>query len=1039
MEKNTVVDKEKKYSIPAGVCKFRYDNGLKLEYADEGLFTLIKMTPDEFAKEYDNSYERLLKPQAWEILRKKIENSLSTEEVFQMEYAVSYKGRDEWRLMQAAILEKGEKPLLQCVITDITAVKETYLQLEKEQAKLNIIANMSGDMLFEYDIENDTMEYTSQRDGVLFADENIRNGYVKNIMKSGYVHPDDANILKQFCEELQIGKKHIYFELRKKYMDGRFHWVEIEGTTLYDYNGQPIKVIGRTNNIDERKNKEEQMRLGMERDSLTGLLNHQTTVNKIKARLNTVSLDQPNWLIIIDVDNFKVINDMNGHLVGDAVLCMVADELKSAFRGQLLGRIGGDEFATFVEGMSRKNLESILTELNNTVQDFYKDTERNLEVSCSVGVVQVDDKITDYDTLFQWADYALYKVKQGHKKGYHIAKVAKKIPKIGYLTREGKEEYTREEAMIQNEDELVLFTLELLNNVADVHSGLKMVSDRICSFFDIDDIAYISCENEVLEKKYHWNRKQKRQTGERTLPESTEAWEYIQEHFDSKGMLALRAAEIRKMPGEQVESIFFVRIGKEDTVHGYMVFIDRHTDRSFEKERDALCRLADIIYNNLQQLYESEREKNAVEHKINYDSLTGLLKYQRFIYLTEQYMKENKDGKFYFVYSDFANFQYINEIYGYVEGDKILKAFAERLQNEKYGIYFTRVTSDYFVGFLAGEDEDAVRDSYLKTATDFCAEINKKYDQSNLVLVSGFSRVLDNQETPAVVIDRANIARKYGKDTDNTIVITYTKEIKERNDAEKAITANMTSALANNEFKAWLQPKISLKTGKIIGAEALARWQKSDGTMIYPDKFIPVFEKNGFIKKVDFAVLDAVLAYLEEAMQNGEEVVPISVNFSRRHNETADFVDQILQKMKVRNIPANYLEAELTESIFMMDLSVLMDNIQRLKESGIAVSIDDFGSGYSSLNVLAKVEVDIIKLDRKFLDYTGSDSKAPVFVKYLVKMMKGLGYKVLVEGVETKEQLDLLRNAECDMVQGYYYAKPMPISEFKKFLKEFNN
>lgn len=1032
-----MINEEKKYSIPAGVCKFRYDNGLKLVSADEGLYALIKMSPEEFENAYDNSYERLLKPADWEKLRLKIENSLVTDDIFQVEYTVAGQDGDEWRMLQAAILEKGNKPLFQCVITDITAVKQTYLQLEKEQAKLSIIANMSGDMLFEYDIENDVMEYTTQRDGVLYADDSIRNEYVKSIEKSGYVHPDDNGILKQFCEELQMGKKRIHCELRKKYKDGRFHWIEIEATTLYDYSGKPLKVIGKSNNIDERKKKEEQMRREMEQDSLTGLLNHQTVVNKIKARFEKVQTNQPNWLIIIDVDNFKLINDMNGHLVGDAVLCMIADELRSTFAGHLIGRIGGDEFVAFVENVTQKQLEKKLKGLNDTVQEFYKDKQRNLEVSCSLGVAGYDGKSKAYDALFQWADYALYRVKQSEKRGYCIVKQADELPKMGYLAREDAEEYIREEAMIQNTDELVVFILELLNNVADLQNGLKMAADRICSFFDMDDIVYITDEDKLPRKKYHWSRKHKKQTEGELLQVTQEGIQVFDEAVKA-GVLSLSKADISKISKEQVASILIVRVGKEDGTSRCMLFVSRHTDRDFAEEKDVLARLADILYSNLQQLYDMEKEKSAIEQKINYDGLTGLLKYQRFTYLAEQYIKEHNENKFYFVYSDFVNFQYVNEHYGYVAGDSILSRFAECLLQEKYGVYFTRVTSDHFVGLLSGENEKEVQESFLQTVTAFCDGINKQYNQGNLVLVSGFSEVTDNEESPVIAIDRANVARKYGKDTDKTVVISYSKEIRERSEAQKAITANMASALANGEFKAWLQPKISLKTGKIIGAEALVRWIRNDGSMIYPDQFIPVFEKNGFVKKVDFAVLDAVLNYLEEAMKNKEDVVPISVNFSRRHSETEDFVEQILQKLKEKNIPANMLEAELTESIFMMDLTVLMDNIKRLKENGITVSIDDFGSGYSSLNVLANVEVDVIKLDRKFLNYTSNDTKINAFLKYLVRMMKRLGYRVLVEGVETKEQLELLKNAECDMVQGYYYARPMPIAEFRKFLKEFN-
>lgn len=412
-------------------------------------------------------------------------------------------------------------------------------------------------------------------------------------------------------------------------------------------------------------------------------------------------------------------------------------------------------------------------------------------------------------------------------------------------------------------------------------------------------------------------------------------------------------------------------------------------------------------------------------------------KYQRFIELAEQRMSVAPNGNYYFVYSDFANFQYLNEQYGYTEGDKILAEFADCISQMEEGIWFTRVTSDQFVGMLQGEDEEKVQEAYLTLTTAFCRKMNQKYEQCNLIVVSGLSKA-DTGEAASYAIDRANVARKYGKDTANTVVTVYNRQIKEKSEIEKAIYANMAQALENKEFKAWLQPKVSLKTGKIVGAEALVRWQRPDGSMIYPDKFIPVFEKNGFISKIDFAVLEQVLCYLRAAMDAGEEVVPVSVNFSRRHNEEADFVYHVVERLKAYDIPPQYLEAELTESIFMLDFDTLTQNIRKLKENGISISIDDFGSGYSSLNVLANVEADIIKLDRFFLNYAEEDDKTMTFIKYLVKMMKHMGYKVLAEGVETEEQIQLLNSVECDMVQGFYYARPMPIEKFREYLKEFN-
>ena len=1033
-----MADKDKQYNIPVGIGSFRYDGSLRLERANEGFFSLLKMTKEEFAQQYDNCYDRLLCREVWIGLKQKIEECLESGEVLQTEYEVCGKGHQrEWRQLQAAVLQDGNELILQCMVTDISEIKRAYLKLEQEKEKLNAIAEMSGEMLFEYDIENDYMDYTSRKEE-LPNDKYFTKDFVKNLSELMNLYPEDRDVLQQFSEDLQTGKKHIYAEMKKRHRDKTYHWMEIEGATLSDYGGRPYKVIGRIRNIDDRKKKEEQFRLGMERDSLTGLYNHQTIVSKIKDRLHEMEKGQSSWLIIIDVDNFKLINDANGHLVGDAVLCMVADELKSSIGKGLLGRIGGDEFIAYVEDMPRVRLEELLFTLNSTIQDVYKDTEKDLKVSCSVGVAQCDGSSREFDLLFQWADYALYKVKQADKNGYRIVKASGKAPEIGYLTREEEEEYIREEGQIQSEDEFVLFALELLENVSDIQSGLKMVSDRICSFFNIDDIVYISDENNLLEKKYHWSRKAKRQTEKKFLPESKAAWSYIRSIFDQKGTGVIRKAEIRKMPGEQVESILFIRPDKRKTEQGYIVFLDRHEDRNWEKEKEVLFRLAVIIYNKLWQQYDIEREKSKVEYQINYDVLTGLLQYPRFIALAEQYMKENEGNNYYFVYSDFANFQYMNELYGYTEGDKILRDFAEQIQRLETGVYFTRVTSDHFVGLLEGENEEAVRKGYLDNAKKFCEKINRKYGQSNLVLVSGFSRAMDAREMPSYAIDRANVARKYGKQTTSTVVVAYNQEIKERNEAEKSISANRTAALKNGEFQAWLQPKVSLHTGKVVGAEALVRWQKPDGSMIYPDSFIPVFEKNGFIKKVDFAILDQVLSYLREALSAGEQIVPVSVNFSRRHNETPDFVEQVFRKLQEKEIPSGYLEAELTESVFMLELTPLTDNLKKLKQNGIAISIDDFGSGYSSLNVLANVEADVIKLDKKFLEYARRDSKAPEFVKYLIRMMKELGYKVIAEGVETREQLDLLKNADCDMVQGYYYAKPMTIPAFREFLKEFN-
>lgn len=586
-------------SIPGCVCKFRYDNGLILEYANERLYDLVKMTPEQFRLNYDNHYERLLKKSDWYSLKNKIEECLQNGKVLHAEYTVNYEGRqEEWCLMQAVVLENSDKPVLQCVITDITEVKNTYYQLEQEKEKLNVIVEMSNDTLFEYDIQNDCMVFTKQVGGGE-KQKFIALDYTRRPINN-VIYYEDWDVYNQFCKELREGKRHIKAEFRNKIEDGNFHWIEIEGQTIHDFEGKPVRVIGRANDIDERKQREEQLRKFSEMDSLTGLINHQVIMDKIAEKIQKKEYKESDWLIIIDIDNFKKINDANGHLVGDAVLCMVADELKLFFKESLLGRIGGDEFIVYTENLDRQKLEYRLQYLNNNIQGVYKDKDRSLVVSLSIGVMECNGTSRDFSTLFQWADYALYKVKRESKNSFYIvgSDCAYHTPKIGYLNRES-DNYIREERVVQNTDELVLFSLELLDNVSDLESGLKMVSDRICSFYDIDDIAYIYYENDRVDIKYHWSRRLEENNDVEEEISFMDSWSYVWQHFDAKGVAILRENQLRNIPEIHATSIFMVRPERMYDNRECIVFVDKEYDRDWSEEKDGLYRMASILFNHL--------------------------------------------------------------------------------------------------------------------------------------------------------------------------------------------------------------------------------------------------------------------------------------------------------------------------------------------------------------------------------------------------------------------------------------------------------
>ncbi|MBO5335814.1 MAG: EAL domain-containing protein [Lachnospiraceae bacterium] len=1032
-------------NIPGVVTRMRYENGLIVEYANDPLFDLMEMSREEFLERYENHYEKIILDADWENLKRNIEAAIEKEETVRGEYRIIHKGEQyEWRAMQAYVLEKHEKSaVLQCVISDITSMKYTQQELEKEREKLKAVIKMSGDMMFEYDIAADHMTYTNTGDGILFSRQ-ITQNYTKSL--SDIIKEEDAEVGYQLAETLRSGRENFVIELRRKGTDGEYHWVSVTGKTLYAKDGTPERVLGKIRNIDAQKEKEKELQEKSQKDSLTGLYNHMTAKNMAAKRIADMKPGEVSYLLVCDIDNFKKLNDTNGHMFGDAVICSFADEMSRLLPEAVRGRIGGDEFLIYVENTTREVVEKQMQELNILLSDRYNDEKNGLHISCSIGAVEIDGTIKDYNALFQLADNALYTVKDAGK-GFCLivdSRASEESQRTSYLNSErNRESYIRKDTLIKNDEELILLCVELLENVTNTTSALRLICDRTCRFFDLDDMVCVEHQEQGKEVLYQWNRTEKNEYTRRLYQEGVYEWDKLFGRCDDKGILVYREEDTRRVNTEGAKSLILNFSKEVSGYRGSIIYADRRNDRDWERERETLNRISNHIFTYMRQLREEERKREELDRKLNYDALTGLPVYNHFVALMEEYMAEHGKKGLYCVYTDFSNFQYLNEVYGYGAGDGVLQDYGKALQNEyDRNVCFCRVTSDHFLGMIKGENLEDAWQSYLDFTWNYTEKINQQFNQCNLVIASGMYEVKEDDFNVAVIMDNANEARKKCKEQRvATAVVAYTEEVKQEVEATKTIVANIVSAYNNQEFHAYLQPKVSLKSGKIVGAEALVRWIKPDGTIIMPSQFIDVSERNGFVTKIDFAVLDHVMEYLKEAIDLGEEVVPISVNFSRRHNEFSNFVPSIVKRLDNFNVPSCLLEAELTESVFMSDMSRLSSNAQALRDRGIQVSVDDFGSGYSSLNLLSRVTVDTIKLDRQFLQDTLNTAKgenALTIIKYLIRMLKRLGFKVLAEGVETEEQVKMLKNADCDVVQGYYFAKPMPIPEFREFLKKFN-
>ncbi len=910
-------------------------------------------------------------------------------------------------------------------------------ELARERQRLQAFIELSDDIYFDYYFEEDKIDFLRKKNSV--------TEYVQEVHNYSQVVGDKhgiSGLLKDGHIQKQIREPEAKFELRVCGSDMKYHWLSIVTKAIYDAFGKPVSVVGRAQYIDEQKKREEKLARKSREDAMTGLYNQAIVKEIIHDRLRMNEAKGESYLVICDVDNFKSINDEHGHMFGDAVLCFFAEELKRLFPDEVLGRIGGDEFLLLVENHTREEMDDKLQELNKCLNARYKDEAGKIQISSSIGVAAFGADVKDYQLLFRWADYSLYQVKSMGKASYFISKVYSysELPDSSYLSNktDHDDRHRGNEPLIRNEESLCLFCVELLENVKDVSSALKMICDGICSFYGLDDMFCVEHYGEHKNITYQWNNKGKYDIMEKLHKAGIYEWKVLCDVTDNDGVKIFEDTKKTGIDTGAANSVMVV-LTKDWSNCRYSIVYASNEKRDFAEERAALYRISQLIFTRLRHHHIEQMEKNLQEYRLNFDATTGLPAYSHFVKLAEEYFVNYGYQDAYFVYMDFSNFQYINEMYGYEAGDDILRSFADWLKKELPGVIdFSRVTSDHFVGICLGGEGEKMVDVLYDVTNRFCLETNARYGLANLVISTGLYKITGQESGLSIIMDFANEARKHAKVQKAFCqVALYDGNIHEQNEQKKAVLASMVSALNNEEFYAYLQPKISIETGRVVGAEALVRWIRKDGTIIPPLHFVDIFEGNGFITKVDFCVLSRVLAYLKEALESGEEVVPISVNFSRKHNEYEQFVPSIFRYLDRYGVPGELLEVEITESVFMSNLEKLNHNIDKLHEGGVIVSIDDFGSGYSSLNVLSSVTADVIKLDKEFLSYIDKQQSYD-FVKHLIGLMKHMGARVLAEGVETKVQLDMLREAGCDMAQGYYFAKPMPIEEFRKFLREYN-
>lgn len=426
------------------------------------------------------------------------------------------------------------------------------------------------------------------------------------------------------------------------------------------------------------------------------------------------------------------------------------------------------------------------------------------------------------------------------------------------------------------------------------------------------------------------------------------------------------------------------------------------------------------------------RETAAMINQFQYDRLTGLYSKEFFYQRAREALRQNPGQRYSIICSDIENFKLINDVFGVAAGDRLLCGIADMYRKKagERGIC-GHLAADHFACLLEFDSE--FTEQMFIQANE---EINQLQNAKNVAVKWGIYSVGNQNVTVEQMCDRALLAARSIKGQYGVYFAAYDDKLRDELLRQQAIIDSMETALEEGQFLVWLQPKYRICDETMAGAEALVRWNHPEWGFQSPAEFIPLFEKNGFITKLDQFVWDKTCFYLRKWDEEGYPPVPVSVNVSRADIYHADIADIMMRTVSKYGLTPSRLHLEITESAYTEDPGQIIETVGHLRELGFIIEMDDFGSGYSSLNMLNQMPIDILKLDMKFVQSETAKPTDQGVLQFIMELARRMHLRVVAEGVETKKQLDRLSETGCDYVQGYYFAKPMPVGDFERLMRD---
>ena len=731
-------------------------------------------------------------------------------------------------------------------------------------------------------------------------------------------------------------------------------------------------------------------------------------------------------VVVIDLNDLKYINDKLGHDEGDRYIKESVDLIRAAFPDIDLYRFGGDEFVLFIKDNHYEDRHELVEAFNKQVEKNFKNGDPIL----SIGLADfIPDRDNTYRAVFERADERMYIRKAQLKRmgTTDLNKFAKRKEKgdEGEPVRENIVLKVKESPKQNNDPRLSFYKTFYYNESLPL---IDLLNNSSC-----DEIVEVNMVNDTFKQLYHVDGKYFVPAVEISYQELYDfTLDYIV-HPDDKEAYN----ELMNPDG------FFERLKNNNIPNfGYAHFRYRLQDGNYRFVEQVVItgeengipngsfRLYVFDIHNLKtrQLGYASDDRNVISK--GRDQLTNLLLEKEFLKKAKNLIDSEPNKNWCLISIDIEHFRFFDEWFGRETGDYLLAKIGAVLSSFESAI---GGLSGYF-----GKDDFALVCPYNEQ------KINELYENIREIILSfglsagfmpAFGVAMIEKDLALVdAFDRSTIAVSKAKSDFRHHICLYDSEMQFLAVKEYRILNDFMNALKNDEITFYLQPQCRISSKRIVGAEALARWTKKDGTKISPAEYIPILEKYGFVADLDQHLWEKVCKWIKKRLDEKLPVVPISVNVSRVDLFSIDIAKEFANLTEKYQIPHNLLKIEITESAYAENTTYVGDLVTTLKKDGFMVLMDDFGNGYSSLNMLSNINIDAIKLDTQFLHLKGEDEKSIHILESVVNMAKLIALPIIVEGVENKKQCDFLEGLGCRYIQGFFFYTPMAIDDFEKII-----